>query len=144
MLIGDIMAKDFQTIRPEATLKELGTMFKEQRINGLPVVDQERGELVGVVTMNDMLKILNSIYTWRILKLRANGHIDLSSWHQEEKLKSIVKNIMTKEVYTLVEQSTIDDLMRMVFTKNIHTIPVVRDGKLVGVVDMRDLVYACF
>ena len=34
--------------------------------------------------------------------------------------------------------------MRLVFTKNIHTIPVLREGKLIGVVEMRDLVYACF
>lgn len=143
MLIGEIMTKDFITIRPDASLKDLGTLFKEKKINGLPVVD-EKDALVGVVTMTDMLKILDSIYTWRVLKLRADGHIDLSSWHQEEKLKSIVKNIMTKEVYTLNEQSTIEDLMRLVFTKNIHTIPVLREGKLIGVVEMRDLVYACF
>ncbi|MGE5197748.1 MAG: CBS domain-containing protein [Deltaproteobacteria bacterium] len=143
MVVGDIMTRNVITISPDASLKELGLLFKEKRISGIPIVNDD-GNLVGIVTISDMLRVLNTIYTWRVLKFRADGKLDLSSWHEEEKLKSKVQDIMTKEVVTLSEQATVDDLMRMVFTKNIHTIPIIKEGKLTGIIGMRDLVYACF
>jgi len=56
----------------------------------------------------------------------------------------LVKEIMTKDVFTISEDKTIDDVMRIMFGKVVHTIPVTKDGKLVGIIGKRDLVSACF
>ena len=56
----------------------------------------------------------------------------------------LVKEIMTKDVFTISEDKTIDDVMRIMFGKGVHTIPVTKDGKLVGIIGKRDLVSACF
>ena len=142
MIVRDIMTTNVITISPDATLKEVGAILKEKRISGIPVVDGG-GRLIGIVTLTDMLRVLNNIYTWHSLQMRPAGK-DLSVWEAEERLQSKVKDIMTKEVFTITEHETIEQLLRIVFNKKIHTIPVTAEGKLIGIVGIRDLVYASF
>jgi CBS domain-containing protein len=142
MLVKEIMTKNVITVSPDASLKEVGIIFKEKRISGVPVVDKNN-TIVGIVTLTDMLRILDQIYIWKELEKLVPG-CKLSEMEQEEKAKAKARDIMTKEVYTINEQGTIDDLMKMMFTKKIHSIPVTREGKLVGIVGKRDVIYACF
>lgn len=142
MFVKEIMTKNVITVSPEASLKEVGVIFKEKRISGVPVIDKNN-TIVGIVTLTDMLRILDQIYIWKELEKLVPG-CKLSEMEQEEKAKAKVRDIMTKEVYTINEQGTIDDLMKLMFTKKIHSIPVTREGKLVGIVGKRDIIYACF
>jgi len=142
MLISEIMTKDVVTISPDASLKELGSVFKEKRISGIPVVG-EYGNIVGIVTLTDMLRILSRIYEWGELRERTAG-LNLSKKRQEEKLKSKVRDVMTKEVFTVAKNETVEYVVGVMLTKNIHTFPVIEEGKLIGVVGKRDLIYACF
>ena len=142
MLIKDIMTKSVITISPDTSLKEVGEIFKEKRISGIPVVDNT-GNLLGIVTLTDMLRILDQIYVWKELEKIVTG-LKLSDMRNEEKSKAKAKDIMTKQIITIGEDATIDDLIKVMFTKKIHTIPVTSDGKLVGIVGKRDLIFACF
>ncbi len=142
MLIKDIMTKNVITVSPDASLKEVGTILKEKRISGIPVVDQ-KGCIVGIVTLTDMLKILDHIYQWKELE-RKEPTLKLSEVFTQEKLNAKARDVMTKDVVTLEENSSIDDVMRVMFDKKIHTIPITSDGKLVGVIGKRDLVYLSF
>ena len=140
--IKDVMTKDVITVSPDASLKEVGTILKEKRISGVPVVDGDKN-IVGIITVNDILKILEEIYQWQEVERSATG-INLSELVGKERLNSKVRTIMSKNVYTLEESKTMSDVMRLMFSKKIHTIPIIRDNKLVGVIGKRDLVYACF
>ena len=142
MLVKDIMTRDVVTIYPDATLKEVGVILKEKRISGIPVVDKD-GKIVGIITLTDMLKILSQIYKWREIEKKA-PELKLSECFEKEKLEAKVRNIMTKNVFTLEEDRTLEDIMRLMFDRSIHTIPVTKDGSLVGIIGKRDLVYACF
>ena len=142
MFIKDIMTKSVITISPDTSLKEVGEIFKEKRISGIPVMDNT-GNLLGIVTLTDMLRILDQIYVWKELEKIVTG-FKLSDMCNEEKSKAKVRDIMTKDVFTISEDGTIDDVMRMMFGKGIHTIPVIKDGKLVGIMGKRDLIDACF
>jgi len=138
MQIKDIMTKNVITISPDASLKKVGEILKEKRISGLPVVD-EKGDIVGVVTITDMLRfILDNIYQWEVLK-KDIADLRLSEMYEQERLKAKVCDIMTRKVITLNEEDTIEKVMKLMFEKKIHTLPVVKDGKLVGVVGKRDL-----
>jgi len=142
MMIKDIMTKSVITVSPEASLKEVGVILKEKRISGVPVVEDD-GSIVGIVTVDDILKILEEIYQWQELERKATG-MNLSDLVGKERLNTKVRTIMTKNVYTLDENKALNDVMNLMFTKKIHTIPITKDNKLAGVIGKRDLVYACF
>ena len=141
MLLKDMMTKDVVTISPEATLKEAGLTLKTKRISGIPVV--ENGNIVGVITITDIMKIIEEIYRWYELEKTSTG-LNLSDLVGKERLNSQVRNTMTKSRYTLDEDRNVEAVIQLMFTKKIHTIPIMKDNKLVGVIGKRDLAYACF
>ena len=142
MFVKEIMTKSVISILPDASLKQVGRILKEKRISGLPVVDNN-ANIIGIVTLTDMLKILGQIYQSRLEK-KETPESELSQIYEQEKLKAKVSDIMTKNVFTLEENDTVEDVMKLMFSKGIHTIPVVIDGKVIGIMGKRDLVYACF
>jgi CBS domain-containing protein len=142
VLIKEIMTKNVITVSPDASLKEIGKIFKEKRISGAPVVDDD-GTIRGIVTVTDLLRVLDQVYKWKEFEKIVPG-LKVSQTREEEKTKAKVRDIMTKDTSTISEDNTIEDLMRIMFTKGIHTIPVIKDGKLVGIVGKRDLINTCF
>jgi CBS domain-containing protein len=141
-MLKDIMTTDVITISPETTLKEVGEILKRNRVSGLPVVDKD-GAVVGVITLTDMLRILDQIYHWKEIERRV-PEIKLSDMFEKEKAEAKVRSIMTKEVLVLDESAPIEEVMRLMFDRKVHTIPVTRNGKLIGVIGKRDLISACF
>ena len=138
MLLREIMTKDVISISHEATLKEAGEVFKQKRISGLPVVN-ENEEIVGVVTITDMLKILGQIYKLKESEKKSQADIMLSEMYEGEKQKAQVKDLMTREVHVLKEESSIEEVMRLMFQKNVHTIPITdAEGHIVGIIGRRD------
>ncbi len=142
MFIKDMMTKNVVTVTPDTSLKEVGRLLKEKRINGVPVVDSTE-RIVGIITVTDILRLLEEIYQWQVLEDKITG-LHVSELVGKERLNRKAASVMKKNVFTLNENSTLNDLMRLMFTKKIHTIPVTKDDKLVGIIGKRDLVYACF
>ena len=142
MLVKEIMTKNVITVSPDTYLKEIGLIFKENRISGVPVVDSD-GDIVGIVTLTDFFKILRQIYICKGVEKRWGG-LELSETHEKKKTEAKAKDIMTKDIVTISEDASIDDVMRLMFDRGIHTIPVTKEGKLIGVVGKRDLIHACF
>jgi len=142
MLVKDIMTKDVITVSPDSMLKDVGKILREKRISGIPVVNAD-GKIAGVVTVNDILRILEEILQWQDIEKKATG-LNLSDLVGKERLNVKVRDIMTKNVYALDENKDIGEAMRLMFTKKIHTIPITKNDKLVGVIGKRDIVYNCF
>jgi len=143
MVVKDIMTKDVIAATPDQPLKEIAQLLKEKRISGLPVVSRT-GEIIGIITMKDMLKILDRIYRWKIVQKKFPD-VSFSEISEQEKTNSKVRDVMTEQVFTLTENQPLDSVMEMMFERGLHTIPVVDTlGKLVGIVDKRDLINACF
>jgi len=143
MQIKEMMTKQVLTINAEMSLKDAGKLFRENRISGLPVVDDD-ANIIGIFTITDMMRILGQIYE---LKESEKKHPDirLSEMYDNEKSKAKVGNMMTKDVYVLNENDSIEEVMRLMFYNKVHTIPITnQNGKLVGIIGRRDLVYACF
>jgi len=142
MLVKEIMSKKVITVSPEAPLKEVGEILKKEKISGLPVVN-DSGEILGIITMTDMLKILNGVYKWRELEKAEEG-LNFSTLFEKEKKGAKVKDYMSRNVFTLSKDDTLEDVMRLMFSNGVHTLPVAQEGKLIGVVGRRDLISACF
>ncbi|MDD5431649.1 MAG: CBS domain-containing protein [Candidatus Omnitrophica bacterium] len=142
MLVKNLMTSNVITITPDSSIKEVGRILKEKRISGIPVVDND-GELVGIITLTDLFKILGQIYHWRKVESVA-PELRISEMFEKEKEEAKVASYMTKAVFTVEEEEPIEAVMDLMFERNVHTIPVTRKGKLVGVIGQRDLIYSCF
>lgn len=143
MQVKDIMTSPVITVSPDASLKEVGEIFKQKRISGVPVQEAD-GKIIGIVTITDMLRILGQIYE---LKESEKEHQDiaLSKMYEEEKARAKVRNVMSKSIFVVKHTDSIEEIMRLMFKNNIHTIPVSdEEGKIIGVVGRRDIISVCF
>lgn len=142
MLVKDIMTRDVVTIRPDTTLKELTKILIEHRINGVPVVTGDF-RIAGVITMTDLLKILRDINYWDNIEKVKPG-IGVKDALLKEKEYVTVEKKMTKTVSTVSEDDSIDHVIDLMCKHNIHTIPVVKEDKLVGVIGATDIIKISF
>ena len=133
MVAKDIMTKDMVTISQDASLHDAGQLIKEKSINGVPIVDEEKN-LLGIITLTDLLNIINVLS--KKMDMNQEDHINhLRNLFKEKK----VKEFMVKKVESLKEDSNLTDIMNLMFNKKIHTIPILNDNKLVGVLGKHDL-----
>ena len=116
LTVSDIMRREVVTLHPESTLAEAISTLCKRGISGAPVVIDDQ-HLVGVITEFALLDVLF-----------------------EPTLKNApVADYMTAEVYSLAEEDSLTQAVHMIVLYGLRQLPVVRDGRLVGVVARRDL-----
>jgi CBS domain-containing protein len=144
LTVKDIMTTDVITIRPEATVKELARLLIDHRISGVPVVDNDN-RLLGVVTENDLINQNKRLHIPTVLRL-FDAYFVLGSGQTEEELKKMVaitvKEICTGDAVTVTEDASLQEIATIMSEKNIHTIPVLKDDKVIGIVGKVDIVKA--
>ncbi len=138
----DIMTKEVITVKPETTIEELARLLMKQQISGAPVVD-DNGKIVGIVTENDLISKNSRLHIPTILRL-FDAYIPLGTSKMESDIKrmaaSTVEDICTKEIITVDEEASVEYIATIMTEKRIHILPVVREGKLVGIVGKKDLI----
>ncbi|MBF0252754.1 MAG: CBS domain-containing protein [Candidatus Omnitrophica bacterium] len=118
----DIMSKFAVTVEETASLTEAANLLMRFKISGLPVVDIS-GNLVGIITSTDLFNIMGeTVDNLSLPKNYAN-----------------VKQVMKKDVITIEEETTLIEIIQIMFQKNIHTLPVVSKGEIKGVLGRRDV-----
>jgi len=138
----DIMTRDPITATPEMEIAQAAQLLLEKGINGLPVVE-ESGKVVGILCQSDLImqqkKLpIPSIFT------TLDGFIPLTSMkHIDEEVQKMtgatVARTMTKKVVTIRPDLGIDEIATLMVEKSYHTLPVVDEGKLVGIVGKEDV-----
>ncbi len=127
MLVGDRMSHPVVTIPPDMPVVDALNLMRVEHIRRTPVVD-EKGKLVGIVSDKDLLNASPSAAT------------TLSVWEINYLLSKItVKDVMTKDVVTITEDTPIEEAARIMADNKIGGLPVVRDGKVVGIITETDL-----
>lgn len=142
MLARDIMTTDVCTLAPTATVLEAAQLLVSRRISGAPVVDAA-GRVIGIMSEGDLIRRaeLGTEREWSgwrefLTAKRTLAHEFIRSH------ASKVGDVMTAPVWTVGEETTLADLAELFEKKNIRRAPVVRDGKLVGIVSRADMVKA--
>jgi CBS domain-containing protein len=113
MIAKDIMTRDVITVNPTMTVKSLAMMLIKNQISGAPVADKV-GKIVGVVSESDIVA----------------------------KKGKDVKSIMSKKIISVREETPVEEIARMMTTHHIKRLPVMNDGKVVGIVSRADIVSA--
>ncbi|MBI5755685.1 MAG: CBS domain-containing protein [Nitrospirae bacterium] len=141
----DIMTKEVVTVTKDITIEGLARLFTRHDISGAPVVDED-GKLIGVVTENDLIKMEQRLHIPTVINIFDAVIYLGSSKKFEEDIKRMaaakVEDIYKKEVVTINEDSPLQEIATIMSEKNIHHLPVVKRGKIVGIVGKRDVVKA--
>jgi CBS domain-containing protein len=142
-----LKAKDIMTTRPVVVTPEMKTveaarLLLEHRVNGLPVVDRV-GRLVGIICQSDLVAQQKKIPLPSVFNL-LDGLIPLASprnfEHEVQKiLASTVSQAMTPHPITVSPDTGLEEIAALMVDKKFHTLPVVDQDKLIGVVGKEDV-----
>jgi len=137
----DIMTTDCITFTPDTDIAVAVTTLLEKRINGAPVIDD--GLVVGVLCQSDLVAQQKKVTLPSFFTL-LDGMIPLSSTEELEREMSKIAALQVGDAMTpaptfITPDTTIEDIATMMTNEKLYTLPVVEDGKLVGVVGKEDV-----
>jgi CBS domain-containing protein len=141
MKAADIMTPRVITISTDAPITEAIRLMLQNRISGLPVVDAY-GSLVGIVTEGDFLRRAED----NTEKRRAHwlefilGPGRLAGEYVRTHGRK-VGEIMTSGLVTVAESTPVEEIVRLMETKRVKRVPVVRDKKVVGIVSRANILH---
>ena len=139
----DIMTREVVTIGPEARVEDLAKLLESRRISGVPVLDAQ-DMLVGVVTQSDLIQRSRDLDLPPALNI-LDLHLFLETPSRFQKrleklLGNKVKDVMTENPITVAPDTPVNEIARLMADKGVHTLPVLEEGKLVGIVGKLDLI----
>lgn len=139
--VGDVMETDWPTLGPESTVEEAIKLFAEERVSGVPVV--EDGRLVGIITEGDLI--------FQDADVKAPGFLDIlggivplgdTEEYRREALKSAgvtVGEVMTDDPVTVAPDATLAETATTMAERRKKLLPVVEGERLVGVITRMDI-----
>ncbi|WP_296882059.1 IMP dehydrogenase [uncultured Methanobrevibacter sp.] len=110
----DLTIRDVITISPDSTVIQAEEIMRDELISGLPVVDDD-ADVLGIISKRDIRPVLKS---------EPSTHI---------------KDIMTSDVVTVEEGVSAEEALNVAYENKVERLPVVRDGKLVGIITIKDI-----
>ncbi len=142
MKAHDVMTWGTITVEPEASVTRAVRLMLQNKISGLPVVDAD-GQLVGMVTEGDFLR-RGELGTKRqrprwLEFLLGPGRL-AAEYVQSSGQK--VSEIMSPEPKTITPETPLEEVVGLMERHRIKRLPVVQDGKLVGIVSRANLLHA--
>jgi CBS-domain-containing membrane protein len=137
------MTREVVTAGPEDSVEDLARLLAERRISGVPVVD-DQGRVLGVATQSDLLKRTREPTLPVALNI-LDLHLFLETpgrfrQRLEKLLGNTVRQVMSSPPVTVSPDTPVSELARLMEDKGIHTLPVVEEGRLVGIVGKLDLI----
>jgi CBS domain-containing protein len=145
--ISEIMDPDPVSVAPDASVEDVVMALREHQLPGLPVVDAD-GQLVGIVTEADLVlpDDEGDLHIPHYVNL-FGGTVFLESLHRfEDRLRKAfaadAADMMTREPDTVGPDTTVREAARLIHETGHNRLPVVEDGRLVGVVTRLDVLGA--
>ena len=144
MKVSDVMTPRVISVLPSDRIADAIRLMLENRISGLPVIDAA-GLLVGMVTEGDLLRRAETGTTrhrprW-LQFLLSPGRLADEYVHTHGRR---VDEVMTRDVVTVTGETPLNAVVELMEKHGIKRVPVVRDGKLVGIVSRANLLRALF
>jgi CBS domain-containing protein len=119
VLVRDVMSKDVKVVRPDTTIKEAVATMNKFNIGSIIVMQSDKP--VGIITERDVLR--------RIIELSLAPEIQTA------------RHVMTSPITTINETASIEEAAKLMAKKKIKRLPVINDGKLVGILTYTDIVF---
>jgi CBS domain-containing protein len=138
MNAADLMTRDVVWIGPTMPVREIAALLLKHRISAVPVLDAEH-RVIGIVSEGDLLRHPRStqnLGAWWLILL-SGGPPSLEEIVRSRDLRA--EEVMRKEVVAVGETAPADIIAGLLKRYRIKRLPVVREGKLVGIVSRADL-----
>jgi CBS domain-containing protein len=142
MQVRDVMTRNVVSVKADDSILSAARLMLQNRISGLPVLDAN-GALVGVVTEGDFLRRGELGTTKRrprwVEFLLGPGKLAQEYVHQSGRK---VFDVMTRNPHTVSEDDTLESVVTQLERHRVKRLPVMRDGKLVGIISRANLLHA--
>jgi CBS domain-containing protein len=132
------MTTNVLTVTPETSVVEAAKLMLDRRISGVPVID-DSGRLVGILTEGDLMRRAELMAEGRPWWLAFDSSAERLAKIYVKAHGLRVKDVMTKRVVTLDEHDPLDRIAVIFEERGIKRAPVVRDGRIAGIVSRANL-----
>jgi CBS-domain-containing membrane protein len=141
----DIMTTEVIAVGTETDIDELAALFAKHNVNAMPVVDSE-GRLEGVVTETDLVEQDKPLHIPTVVSLFDWVFYLESEKNFREEVRRItactVGDIFHPDVVTCTPDTPVNEIAGLMVDRAAHLVPVVAEGKVVGVVARLDIIRA--
>ncbi len=145
MLARDLMTTDVVTVGPDTSAAEVAHTLMSHGISAVPVVDRD-GSAIGMVSEGDLIgrsdAERDARRDWWLGLLAEGEEPTVESLRSRNLTARTARELMAAPVVTVTETTDSTDIARVLRTYRIKRVPVVRDGKIVGIVSRADLLRA--
>lgn len=142
MKVRDIMTAEVVVAHPDTSVNLVARLMASRDISGIPVVEDDR--LVGIVTELDLI-VRNTRLEPPAFFALLDARIPLETpSHYRERIRhmlgTLARDVMTEKVVTIGPGEELESLAEIMVKQRVNPLPVVEDGRLVGIVSRSDII----
>ncbi len=144
MKASDVMTREVTTVTPATTVQEIATLLHTRHISGVPVVDAD-GRVVGMVSEGDLMSHVRAVGEEPRKRSWWLGLFSDSTTAAEDYARTHARtasDVMSTKVISVREDQPLSEVAKLLEKNGIKRAPVLRDGRLVGIVSRANLLQA--
>jgi CBS domain-containing protein len=138
----DVMTTEIVSVSPETSIQAIAQLLVDKGISAVPVVDRH-GALLGMVSEGDLIgrddRAREARRDWWLTLLAEGEALSPEFLNHMRSAGRTARNVMTTPVVTVEESAEVSEIARLLAAHRIKRVPVVRDGRVVGIVSRADL-----
>jgi CBS domain-containing protein len=128
MKVKELMTRTVLTVKKDLSVRKLVKLLEKNKITGAPVVDDD-GKLIGIVSSTDVIRAIDHL---------IRVHVSIDEQKEDKGMFNWVEGVMTSKVITASEDDDVQDVFRLMVERKIHRLPVVKDGRPIGIISSLD------
>ena len=143
MKVRDVMTADVVVVHPDASVNLVARLMASRGISGVPVVEDGK-KVVGIISELDLI-VRNTRLEPPAFFALLDGRIPLETpGHYRRRLQhmlgTLARDVMTAKVVTIGPEEELESLAELMVKRRVNPVPVVEDGRLVGIISRSDIV----
>jgi CBS domain-containing protein len=142
MKAADVMTTEIVSVGPETSVRHIAQLMLRHRISAVPVLDDE-GKLAGIVSEGDLMRRAelgrDRHRSWW-LNLLAGPEEIANEYVKQHGQRA--RDVMTSRVISIEENTSVATIAAILEEKRVKRLPVLKDGRLIGIVSRADLLHA--
>jgi len=145
MIARDVMTRDVVSVTSDTPVRKIASLLVKNRISAVPVVDSS-GVPIGIVSEGDLIgrreAEQEARQDWWLTTLAEGEAVNPEFLASLRLNYPTARDVMSAPVTTVGEKTSLREIAEILTTRCIKRVPVVRDGRIVGIVSRADLVRA--